>query len=56
MVAPCSIISMVISAYEIRNRTVSSGNQPRFFAETGASIALAFSNAVLPNKVVKLHP
>jgi len=56
MVAPCSMISMVINAYEIMNRTVRSGNQPRFFAGTGASIALAFSNAVLPNKVVKWHP
>ena len=32
IVAPCSMISMVINAYEITNRTVSNGNQPRFFA------------------------
>src|SRR3974390_181269 len=62
MVRPCSTISMVISPEEIRNRTVSSGNQPRLFLGVAAGTGTATTEtetegtAVFPNSVVKWHP
>ena len=56
MVDPCSTISMVIKAYEMQNRAVSNGSQPRRLRGTGASIGAAVVISVLPNNVVKVHP
>ena len=55
MVEPCSTISMVIKPYEMQNRMVNSGSQPRFLRGRGASIGAAVGIAVSLNSVVKLH-
>jgi len=60
MVLPCSTISIVIRAYEIRNRTVSTGSHPVFlavFAGAGTiSKTGALASSTVANNVVKLHP
>ncbi len=56
MVRPCSTISMVIRPYEMRNSTVSSGNQPWLFrvvssavgAWTGTALSITVVKAALP--------
>jgi hypothetical protein len=44
------MISIVIKPYEIRNRTVNSGIQPRFLGEAAVN---SMGSAVVPNSVVK---
>src|SRR6266567_5616322 len=40
----------------MRNRTVSNGNQPRFLAVAGASIAGTVVTKSVPDNVAKRHP
>jgi len=60
IVRPCSTISMVIRAYEIRKRTVNRGSHPFFlifFAGAGTiSKAGGLAVSTVANNVVKLHP
>jgi hypothetical protein len=60
IVLPCSTISMVIRAYEIRKRTVNRGSHPFllvFFAGAGTiSKAGVLAVSTVANNVVKLHP
>ena len=60
IVLPCSTISMVIRAYEIRNRADNSGSHPSFlvfFAGAGTiSKAGVLAGSTVANNVVKLHP
>ena len=60
IVLPCSTISMVIRAYEIRKRTVNKGSHPFllvFFAGARTiSKAGVLAASTVANNVVKWHP
>jgi len=60
IVLPCSTISMVIRAYEIRKRTVNRGSHPfllAFFTGAGTiSKAGVLAVSTVANNVVKWHP
>jgi len=60
IVLPCSTMSMVIRAYEIRNRTVNRGSHPLllvFFTGGGTiSKAAVLAVSTVANSVVNWHP